>query len=221
MFMHVVSPGERGTPEATGAKSGTLSSLLPGGKLPRGAVVSAGGDLPLLIALAAEAATDGGAWAAVGLPQLGGLAAADAGLDLACGLAVPEPGGRWPDVLATVCEAAPVVLLGPVGQVALRTSRRIAARLRRSGTTLLTWQDWPEAQLRLRVAEARWDGLGDGFGLLAGRRARLVVAGRGAATQPRHAEVWLPGPDGSVQLIAEPATVAGADVVPLRPVTAG
>ncbi|MFF7174783.1 hypothetical protein [Streptomyces pseudovenezuelae] len=219
--MHVVSPGERGTPEATGARSGTLSSLLPGGKLPHGAVVSAGGDLPLLIALAAEAATDGGAWAAVGLPQLGGLAAADAGLDLACGLAVPEPGRRWPEVLATVCEAAPVVLLGPVGQVALRTSRRIAARLRRSGTTLLTWQDWPEAQLRLRVAEARWDGLGDGFGLLAGRRTRLVVAGRGAATQPRHAEVWLPGPDGAVQLIAGPAAAADADVVPLRPVTAG
>ncbi|MDO0939138.1 hypothetical protein QQY66_48320 [Streptomyces sp. DG2A-72] len=122
--------------------------------------MSAGGDLPLLIALAAEAATDGGAWAAVGLPQLGGLAAADAGLDLACGLAVPEPGRRWPEVLATVCEATPVVLLGPMGQVALRTSRRIAARLRRSGTTLLTWQDWPEAQLRLRVAEARWDPCG-------------------------------------------------------------
>ncbi|WDF43561.1 hypothetical protein PBV52_45690 [Streptomyces sp. T12] len=219
--MYVVSPGERGAPEAARAKSGTLSRLLPGGRLPRGAVVSAGGDLPLLIALAAEAAADGGAWAAVGLPQLGGLAAADAGLDLACGLAVPEPGGRWAEVLATVCEAAPVVLLGPVGQVAVRTSRRIAARLRRSGTTLLTWQDWPEAQLRLRVAEARWDGLGDGFGLLAGRRARLVVAGRGAAAQPQHAEVWLPGPDGSVQLIAEPAATAGADVVPLRPVTAG
>ncbi|MEU9429492.1 hypothetical protein AB0D87_43060 [Streptomyces sp. NPDC048342] len=219
--MHGVSPGEREAPEATGVESGVLSSLLPGGKLPRGAVVSAGGDLPLLIALAAEAAGDGGAWAAVGLPQLGGLAAADAGLDLACGLAVPEPGRRWPEVLATVCEAAPVVLLGPVGQVGVRTSRRITARLRRSGATLLTWQDWPEAQLRLRVTEARWDGLGDGFGLLAGRRARLVVAGRGAATQPRHAAVWLPGPDGSVQLIAEPAVVADADVVPLRPVTAG
>ncbi|NEB01929.1 hypothetical protein [Streptomyces sp. SID13726] len=219
--MHVVSAGERGTPEAPGAVSDTLSSLLPGGKLPRGAVVSAGGDLPLLIALAAEAAADGGAWAAVGLPQLGGLAAADAGLELACGLAVPEPGRRWPEVLATVCEAAPVVLLGPVGQVAWRTSRRIAARLRRSGTTLLTWQDWPEAQLRLQVIKARWDGLGDGYGLLTGRRAHLTVAGRGAATQPRHAEVWLPGPDGSVQLITEPAAVAGADVVPLRPVTAG
>ena len=77
------------------------------------------------------------------------------------------------------------------------------------------------ARRLLRVAEARWDGLGDGFGLLAGRRARLVVAGRGAATQPRHAQVWLPGPDGSVQLIAEPAATADADVVPLRPVTAG
>ncbi|MFF5304854.1 hypothetical protein ACFY5F_36400 [Streptomyces sp. NPDC013161] len=219
--MRVVSPGERGTPEATGAESNTLSSLLPGGRLPRGAVVSTGGDLPLLIALAAEAAGDGGAWAAVGLPQLGGLAAADAGLDLACGLAVPEPGRRWPEVLAMVCEAAPVVLLGPVGQVALRTSRRIAARLRRSGATLLTWQDWPEAQLRLRVTEARWEGLGDGHGLLVGRRTRLVVAGRGAATRLRHAEAWLPGPDGSVRLIAEPAAPAGGDVVPMRPVSAG
>jgi len=219
--MHVVSPGEQGPSEATGLQSGTLSNLLPGGRLPQGAVVSAGDDLPLLIALAAEAAADGGAWAAVGLPELGGLAAADAGLDLACGLAVPEPGRRWPEVLATVCEAAPVVLLGPVGQVALRTNRRIAARVRRSGTTLLTLQDWPETQLRLRVAEARWDGLGNGFGLLAGRRARVVVAGRGAAAQPRHAEMWLPGPDGSVRLITEPAASVDADVVPLRPVTAG
>ena len=37
---------------------GTLSSLLPGGTLPHGAVVSAGGDLPLLIALAAPAWAD-------------------------------------------------------------------------------------------------------------------------------------------------------------------
>lgn len=206
--MHVVSPGDQGGLEAPES----LSGLFPGGRLPRGEVVSTGGDLPLLIALAAEAAADGGAWAAVGLPQLGALAAVDAGLDLACGLSVEEPGRRWPEVLAMVCEAAPVVLLGPVGHVGARTGRRIAARLRRSGALLLTWQDWPGAGVRLQVTQASWEGLGSGFGLLSGRRAQLTITGRGAASRQRRVEVWLPGPDGTARPVVE-FTVPGREPV--------
>ncbi|MPY61961.1 hypothetical protein [Streptomyces spongiae] len=69
-----------------------LGALLPGGCVRPGTAVSAGGDMPLLLALAAEVSADSAGWAAVGLPDLGPLAAADAGLDVGAGLWVDEPG---------------------------------------------------------------------------------------------------------------------------------
>ena len=91
-----------------------LESLLPGGRLRPGSAVSVGQDLPLLLALAAPAAAEAGAWAVVGLPQLGVLAADSMGLNVGTGLWVDRPGTRWPDVVATLAEAVPVLLLGPL-----------------------------------------------------------------------------------------------------------
>lgn len=71
--------------------SSLLGSLLPGGRIRPGTAVSAGGDMPLLLALAAEASTDAVGWAAVGLPQMGALAAEAAGLDLASGMRIDDP----------------------------------------------------------------------------------------------------------------------------------
>ncbi|MFE6872432.1 hypothetical protein ACFVFS_38545 [Kitasatospora sp. NPDC057692] len=92
----------------------------------------------------------------------------------------------------------------PVG-VAPRALDRLAAHLRRTGTVLLTPGPWPGAQLRLEVTASRWGGLGDGWGKLTGRRARVTVTGRGSAARSRSAELWLPAADGTVTAAAPDA----------------
>lgn len=219
--MQVVG-GQAGNGGGAGfAVAPALRSLLPGGLLGRGTAVSVPDDLPLLLALASVAADQGGGWAAVGLPGLGALAARGAGLDLGTGMWIDAPGRRWPEVVATVLEAAPVVLLGPLGRVPERAGRRLEALLRRSGAVLLVAGPWPRAQLRLQVTEAAWEGVGRGHGVLVRRRARVVVSGRGAAAgMPQAAWLWLPGGDGSVSVISEsapveqPARTAGLGVAP-------
>ncbi|MFI6689509.1 hypothetical protein [Streptomyces sp. NPDC050485] len=192
--------GDAGRPAAT-----PLSSLFPGGRIRPGTAVSAGGDMPLLLALAAEASAGSAGWAAVGLPQLGALAAADAGLDLGAGMWVDEPGPHWPQVLATVVEAVPVVMVGALGPVPDRIGRRLSALLRRSGSILLAANAWAGAELRLAVTTATWEGVGSGYGLLRGRRARVISNGRGAAAEPRQADLWLPGPNGAAEPFEAPA----------------
>jgi hypothetical protein len=162
-------------------------------------------DLPLLLALGGGAARNG-IWAALALPQLGALAAADAGLDLDCGLWVDHPGSDWPQVLAVLMEAVPVVLIGSLGRPAERITHRIAALQRRTGAVLLVAGPWEGAQVRLRVAEAVWEGVSAGHGLLRGRRVRVVAAGRGVPGAGRSTVLWLPGPDGVTGVAYGPAT---------------
>ncbi|MFD6465377.1 hypothetical protein [Streptomyces goshikiensis] len=182
-----------------------LGVLLPGGRIRPGTAVSAGGDLPLLLALAAAASAGSAGWAVVALPELGPRAAADAGLELGAGMWIDAPGRRWPHVLATVLEAVPVVMVGPLPPAPDRVARRLSAVMRRSGTVLLAAEVWEGAEVRLRVTTAVWEGVGTGFGLLRGRRATVVSTGRGAADQARRADLWLPGPDGLVATIAPAA----------------
>jgi hypothetical protein len=188
-----------GTASGTGEREASpLGALLPDGRVRAGTAVAAGGDVPLLLALAAEASRDTAGWAAVGLPQLGVLAAEAAGLPLASGMRIDDPGRHWAQVLATVLEAVPVVLVGSVGAVPDRVARRLAAVLRRSGSVLLSVDHWQGAEVRLQVVAASWEGVGQGYGLLHGRRVRAAATGRGAAVAPRYAEMWLPGPDGVI-----------------------
>ncbi|EPD66679.1 hypothetical protein HMPREF1211_00934 [Streptomyces sp. HGB0020] len=154
--------------------------------------------MPLLLALAAKASGGTVGWAAVGLPQMGALAAQSAGLELASGIWIDDPGRQWAQVLATVAEAVPVVLVGRLGPVPDRIARRLAAVLRRSGSVLLAAGSWQGAEVRMKVVSAAWEGLGGGHGLLRGRRVRVAAAGRGTATVARYAEMWLPGADGQV-----------------------
>jgi hypothetical protein len=90
---------------AEAAYASPLYSLLPDGRIRPGTAVSAGGDMPLLLALAAAASVGAVGWAAVGLQHLAALAAQEAGLDLASGMRIDDPGRQWAQVLVTVAEA--------------------------------------------------------------------------------------------------------------------
>lgn len=193
-----------GCDEAAGPGS-VWSSLLPGGRLRAGTVTAVGGDKGVLLALAAQAAgrRSGTGWAVVGLPSLGALAARDAGLDVGAGLWVDAPGGRWSQVVSLLVPTVPVILLGSQGAAPGRVVRRVAGQVRANGAVLLVAGPWDGADLRVRVAEAQWDGLGAGHGVLRRRRIVMEVSGRGAAGgAPRRAELWLPGPAGTAMPVA-------------------
>ncbi|MGE5287107.1 MAG: hypothetical protein ACM3ML_07885 [Micromonosporaceae bacterium] len=217
-----------------------LSGLFPGGGLRRGCIVAVEGSGPsgsaedrsfcapglaLLCMTLAAGVSAAGAWcAAVGMPELGVLAAADAGVDLERLLLVPDPGPRWPQVVAALLEGCELVLLCPSTRPSPQMAPRLAAHTRRSGGALVVAEAahaggsgpsgvrgspagspvlprvsalWEGAHVRLRVAHSRWVGVGAGHGRLRGRLAQVVASGRGGI-HIRALWCWLPGPDGAV-----------------------
>jgi hypothetical protein len=202
-----------------------LEHVLPGG-VPRGSTVAvAGGSGARSLALAVCAgASAAGSWVgSLGLPSLGLVAAADAGVALERLLLVADPPpSSWATVAATLLDAVDVVLACPPAHVRAPDARRLVARARERGAVLVLAGGgrWPQpVDAGLTVVSARWQGLGDGHGHLQARRVEVVAGGRGAAARERRAVLWLPGPAGTVEA-AEPAPVEveAAPVVPLRDV---
>ena len=184
---------------------GALAPLLPGGGLAKGSVVAIQQPGLLCLALMA-AASQQGMWCGVaGMPDLGVLAAAEAGVEPGRMMLVPEPGPRWAEVAATMLDACEVVLLRPPGRAPAQARRRLETAARRSGAALIVAGTWDGAPVRLHVARQQWDGIGDGYGRLRARRAEVVAEGRGALDGRAAAWLWLPGPDGKIIAAAGPA----------------
>ncbi len=182
-----------------------LRDLLPDGALRRGSVVSAGPWSLLCLALAAGPVSSGAWCAAVGIPEFGVVAAADAGLDPARLLLASDPGAAWPQVVASLLDGCDLVLLRPPDRPAAQARRKIEAAVRRHGAVLLVAGDWEGAQVRLRIAAQEWAGIGSGHGRLLGRRVQVVADGRGGWSRTRARWLWLPAPDGTVSPAADPA----------------
>jgi hypothetical protein len=180
-----------------------LRDLLPHAALQRGSVVAADGWSLLCLALAAGPAASGAWCAAAGIPDLGVTAAADAGLDIARLLLIPDLGTNWPPVVASLLDGCDLVLLRPPERPPAQVRRKLEAAVRRHQAVLLVAGDWDGAQVRLRIADQEWCGVGSGHGRLRGRRVQVVADGRGGWSRSRARWLWLPGPDGAV------ATVAG------------
>jgi hypothetical protein len=195
-----------------------LRALLPGGGLRRGGTAavlagsgpdgsgSAAGSTSLLLALLAEASA-GGAWiAAVGMPGLGPVAAAQAGIALSRLALIPCPGPEWTTVVAALLDGVDVVVVAPPGAVPARVASRLAARARQRGGVLVSYGRWEGADVTLSVEHGQWEGLGSGHGRL--RRRHLVISahGRGAAGRPRRVQVLLPDPEGRLAPAAGSAT---------------
>jgi hypothetical protein len=179
----------------------------------------------LALALAAGASAAGSWVAAVGLPDLGIVAAAETGIALERLALVPTPGARaWPAVVAAFLDAVDVVLVCAPARLPAAQARRLAARARERGSVLVPLGAWPEpADLRLAVTASAWRGLGQGHGRLQSRQVEVLVAGRGAATRERRVLLWLPSPDGTIAPVAPPGAVddrgpgsRGSATLPLR-----
>lgn len=185
-----------------------LRDLLPYGALQRGSVVAADRWSLLCLALAAGPVASG-AWCAVaGVPEAGVAAAADAGLDPARLLLVPDLGPSWPQVVASLLDGCDLVLLRPPDRPSAQSRRKLEAAVRRHGAVLLVAGDWDGAQVRLRIAAQEWAGIGSGHGRLRSRQAQVVADGRGSWSRAQARWLWLPGPDGAVTAATDPVAAA-------------
>jgi hypothetical protein len=167
-----------------------LTGLFPGAGLRRGSVVSVSGSTSLLLGVLAGPSGEGSWAAAVGLPSLGLVAAAEVGIDLVRFALVPSPGSSWSTVVGALLDAIDVVAVRPPGRVRPVDARRLAARARERGAVLVVAGDgFDGADLRLSVVSSSWSGLGRGHGLLRERRLEVAVSGRGAAVRERRVSV--------------------------------
>ena len=208
-----------------------FDALLPASGLRQGTTVAVGarpgttGATSLSLALAAGASQAGSWVAAVGLGSLGLAAAAELGVALERLVLVADPGrdqAGWATVVAALVDGFDLVLLAPGGgrrggrgaRLRVGDARRLVARVRERGAVLVAvGGDLPgeRSPLRLTVTSSAWEGLGEGWGHLRGRRVAVEADGRGEAARGRQAELWLPGADGTVT-VAEPV----AEPIPLR-----
>lgn len=216
-----------------------LRPLLPGGGLRRGTTVEVGAALPdlppargragdgavggcsLLLALLAGPSQAGSWCAVVGVPGLGGAAAAEAGVDLSRLVLVPAPGGGWARVAAALADGFDMVVVRPPageagGSVggAAADRRALSARVRHHGSVLLSLGAWPGADLRLTASSASWEGLGDGHGRFRARRVTVSSGGRGSAGgRPRVVGLWLPASGAPLAALAPAPVVRGEEAV--------
>ncbi|HEV7898979.1 MAG TPA: hypothetical protein VGP31_14175 [Planosporangium sp.] len=189
-----------------------LRALLPGRGLRRGATVAVStvgtaadtpGDGParqarstgatsLLLALLA-AASGAGSWCAVvGVPTLGAVAAAEAGIALDRLALVPHPGPDWTTVVAALLDGVDIVVAAPPGPIAPSTASRLAARARQRGSVLVSYGRWDGADITFDAVRGVWHGLGQGRGRLRCRQLTIMARGRGAASAPKRTQVWWP-----------------------------
>jgi hypothetical protein len=175
-----------------------LADLLPLHGLRRGSTVVVRGSTTVLLALLAEA-TAGGSWAAVvGMPDLGLLAAAELGVAIPRLAVIPKPGPDFGDVVAALLDGMDLVAVAaPTGSSRRHRprpdlARRLSARARHRESILISFGNWPGADLELDCTEATYAGLRSGHGHLVAREITVTVRGRGIATRPTSDRVRLP-----------------------------
>ena len=198
---------------------GALAPLLPKGSIRRSTAVAVGGhgSTTLAVALAAEASRRGSWVAAIGMADLGVAALAERGVDLDRWALVDLPAvGRdrstAADVLGAVVGGFDLVLLGSAARMGGATARRLLARMREHGASLICALGGAskdivsglQPEVLLMIEQARWTGIDGGHGRLLARQAEVTVEGRGAASRPRRVLIWLPSQDGRVAC-ADPA----------------
>lgn len=207
-----------------------LRPLFPGGSLRRGSTVAVGrdgttpGSTSLLFTLLAAASAAGSWCAAVGLPHLGLVAAAEAGVAVDRFALVPNPGPEWSSVVAALLDGVDIVVVATPGPVAATVASRLAARARQRGVVLVPMGRWAGADLNLEVVDGAWHGLGQGQGRLRRHELEVLAYGRGAAARVRRARLWLPGSfdAGSMAVGGSVATGSAVDTtVTVHPAWAG
>jgi hypothetical protein len=185
-----------------------LIPLFPDGGLQRGRVVGCSGPaaMTLAVVLATRSIVSGSWLAVVGAPMLGVEAAVELGLPLSRVVQVEVVGGpaAWAERVAAAVDGFDLVLTHPPAG-ADRVLRKVRSRLQARGAVLLAVSAGPASvscDVELTTTSVTWTGLGQGHGHLAGRRAMVRSGGR-RIPRPIEREIWLPGPHGRVEPVAD------------------
>ena len=178
-----------------------LATLLPDGALIRGKAVSCRGiaATSLAIALASEATTAGAWLAVVDVPWLGVEAAAELGVPLERLVRVDPGDVPWADLVAAVLDGFELVVTRVPPRLNATTVRRVQARVQaREAVLIAVGEPGPlSVDITMAASSPVWEGIEHGWGHLRGRRVTVSSNGR-RVPRPRRAELWLPGPDGTV-----------------------
>jgi len=187
-----------------------VASLLPGGALRRGTVVSVEGSTSLVLALLARASREG-SWAAiVGLPHVGVVAASRRGIDLARLALIPHPGAEAATIAAACVDGMDIVVLGPRLALSDADRRRLAARARERGAVIVSIGPDPATHTALRVLRSEWSGLGAGEGRLKERTVIVARSGRHLGA-PEEIAVVLDGDASSLSRLGVTYTERAAE----------
>ncbi|WP_445185109.1 hypothetical protein ACTXG6_43385 [Pseudonocardia sp. Cha107L01] len=212
------SPARRANDSVPGAGvlpvAPALAKLLPDGGLRRGSTVRVRSSTSLLLALIAEASRQETWCAVVGIPDLGLVAAHEAGIDLSRLALIPNPGADLVAVTAALLDGLDLVAVGGTQQLRAGDRQRLTARARQRGAVLVATDDWPGADVELGLTPGGegWDGLSqDGHGRLRSRRVQVRATGRGAQHRGRKATLLLPGPAGAAAAVDWSQTASSAD----------
>ncbi|MFE6234661.1 hypothetical protein [Cellulosimicrobium sp. NPDC057862] len=156
------------------------------------------GSASLLLALLATSQGSSDWLAVVGAPDLGMLAAADAGVVLERVALVPRAGDDPAGVVAALLDGMTYVVVRPDAWLTASERRRLLARARERGSGLVCMGPWAQAAVRLDVVAHRRSGTDAGDGYL--RRCELNVARTARGITDRWT-LTLPTPGG---LLVEP-----------------
>lgn len=96
------------------------------------------------------------------------------GVELSRLVLVPHP-GNWLETVATLIEGLDVVLAAAPPPLPMTASRRLTARLRSRGSSLVVLGPWPSPSARIDVRTVGWQGLGQGYGCLSAQELEVTV----------------------------------------------
>lgn len=179
-----------------------LAGLFTDGGIKRGSTIEVTGvaAVSLASALTIAVSRSGGWVAAVGLPMFGPSAASDLGIKLSRWAFVDDPGDQAGIVVDALTAGVDLILIGPDIKLRSGHGRKIVARMRERGVSIITVGKAGFCSLRpdlcLRVSEAIWTGIELGHGRLTSRKLEIERLGRGADSNIRRELVWLPNREG-------------------------
>jgi hypothetical protein len=185
------------------------------------------------LALVATALGSDGWAAAVGLEELGLVAAGELGVPLSRLLLVQSPGSAHrATAVASLIEAVDLILLGggPGLAFTAREARRLSARAREQDAVLVHFdggRNWPQGLDATLTVEpifagrasgtgGAWSGIdGSGHGYLRSRPVTVSATGRRSMAQSRQVEVVLPGADGRLGTVSASGATTSTTSTPV------
>ena len=165
--------------------------------------------MSLALALAVQATATGAWLAVVDVPMFGLEAAEEFGIPLERVVRVDPPdrkaiGETWTELMGAVLDGFEVVVTRVPPRLNAGFARRLQARMkaREAVVIALGRPGSVSVDIELQASDPQWEGVADGWGHLRGRRVAVTSSGR-RVPRPRHASLWLPGPDGKVAVVDE------------------